>query len=65
MFGIAIGFQGYLLKKVSVPLRIIAIAGGLGLIHPSFISDIIGFCAVAVIIVLQIIEIKPEARRQA
>jgi len=62
MFGITIGIQGYLLKKISLPLRIIVIAGGLGLIHPSFLSDVIGFCIVAVIIVLQIIEIKLEKK---
>ena len=62
MFGISIGLAGYMLKKVSVPWRLIAIAGGLGLIDPGVISDIVGFLLIAAMATVQIMEWKKDKK---
>jgi TRAP transporter 4TM/12TM fusion protein len=54
MFGLAIGLEGYLLQKLVLPLRFAAIIGGLLLIDPGLISDIIGFCLIAAVIFTQV-----------
>jgi TRAP-type uncharacterized transport system fused permease subunit len=60
MVGLAAGMEGYLLRKVTVPFRLLAVAGGLLLINPSTITDIIGFGIVAFVIVIQIIGKRKE-----
>ncbi|MDR0600925.1 MAG: TRAP transporter fused permease subunit [Treponema sp.] len=58
MFGLAAGLEGYMLKKVAFPLRIIGVAGGLLLIDPGFYSDLAGFSLIALVTLFQIIGIK-------
>ena len=60
MVGLAIGLEGFMLRKISVPLRLVAIAGGLSLIDPSFVTDIIGFGLIALVITTQIIGLKRQ-----
>ena len=60
MFGIAVGLAGYLIRPVTTPWRVLIIAGGFGLIHPSIITDIFGFGLVGLVTVMQIIEWKRE-----
>jgi TRAP-type uncharacterized transport system fused permease subunit len=55
MFGLAIGFEGFMLYKLNPLLRIFAIVGGVLLIHPAPISDVIGLALLAVVVVFQII----------
>jgi TRAP transporter 4TM/12TM fusion protein len=62
MFGLAAGLEGYMLKKVSLPERIAAAAGGLLLIDPGFYSDLAGFTLITLITLLQIIGKKREAK---
>jgi TRAP transporter 4TM/12TM fusion protein len=54
MFGLAAGIEGFMLKKVSVPLRIAAVIGGLMAIDPGYVTDIIGFVLIGLVFVLQL-----------
>ena len=60
MFGLAIGLEGFLLKKLSMPWRLLAIAGGIGLIHPGIITDIFGIGAMTFITVVHVLQSKRE-----
>ena len=53
MFGIAIGMEGYCITHLPWLDRILAIIGGLTLIVPGTITDIIGFCLIGIVLVLQ------------
>jgi TRAP-type uncharacterized transport system fused permease subunit len=55
MFGLAIGLEGYMLRKLKFFERIPAIASGLLLIHPGLGTDIIGFGLVSIVVILQIL----------
>jgi TRAP-type uncharacterized transport system fused permease subunit len=54
MFGVAAGLEGYLQGNMFWPLRLVAIAGGLLLIIPGFLTDIIGIVVIAGIVLLQV-----------
>jgi TRAP transporter 4TM/12TM fusion protein len=56
MFGLAVGIEGYMLRKLTAPWRLTAIAAGLLLIHPGLLSDIIGIGLIAAVTVEQIID---------
>jgi len=58
MFGIAVGIAGYMVRKVTLPWRIAAVAGGLLLIHPSLQTDIAGLSIITAFTVVQIIQWK-------
>jgi TRAP transporter 4TM/12TM fusion protein len=60
MFGLAAGIEGFMLKKVPVPLRLAAIVGGLMAIDPGYVTDIIGFVLIALVFVLQVVGVKRE-----
>ena len=62
MFGLAAGIEGFVLKKVPVPLRFAAVIGGLMAIDPGYITDIIGFVLIALVLVFQVIGIRQEKR---
>jgi TRAP transporter 4TM/12TM fusion protein len=53
MFGLAAGIEGYMFKHAGVVERIMAIAGGLFLIHPGLASDIAGFGLIAAVTAFQ------------
>jgi len=55
MFGLAVGIEGYMLRKVALFWRLIAIVAGLLLIHPGLISDIVGIALIAVVTLAQFI----------
>jgi TRAP transporter 4TM/12TM fusion protein len=55
MFGLAIGLEGYMRKRATIIERLAAIAGGLLLIDPGIISDIVGFGLIVATVVLQLI----------
>ena len=61
MYGVAVGLEGFLFTNVSWPIRILVIAGGLCLIYPGWVTDVIGIVVVALVIVLQ----KMLSRRSA
>jgi 8-oxo-dGTP pyrophosphatase MutT (NUDIX family) len=66
MFGLGMGLEGFLRYRLSVIERLLAAAGGLCLIYPGAFTDVIGVCAVAAVIVFQLLrsrsEKKPHAR---
>ncbi|MDR2404207.1 MAG: TRAP transporter permease [Spirochaetaceae bacterium] len=53
MFGLAVGLEGYMLRRVSLAERIMAVAGGLLLIDPGIVSDLLGFAFIALVVILQ------------
>ena len=55
MFGLAAGIEGYMRRRIALPWRLAAIAGGLLLIDPGFLTDIIGFSLIALVTVTQVI----------
>jgi TRAP transporter 4TM/12TM fusion protein len=61
MFGLAAGIEGFMLKKVPVPLRLAAIVGGLMAIDPGYVTDIIGFILIGLVLVVQVIGVKQES----
>jgi TRAP transporter 4TM/12TM fusion protein len=60
MFGLAIGLEGFMLKKVILPERLMAVAGGLLLIWPGLVSDLIGLVLITAVVVLQILSTPPR-----
>ena len=53
IFGVSSGLEGYVFKKASIIERIILIGGGLLLIYPGTLTDIIGIAAVLGVTVFQ------------
>ena len=51
IFGVSSGLAGYLLDFMNWPQRILAIIGGLLLIDPAVMTDIIGIAVIAVVLV--------------
>jgi len=62
MFGLAVGIEGYLLRKVALLWRLAAIAAGLLLIDPGLLSDIAGIGLIAVVVAAQAVKF-PLRRR--
>lgn len=60
IFGVAACLNGYLYKKIPVVLRVAILAGGLCLMYPGTLTDVIGIAVVAIIVVYQ----KLSAKRQ-
>ena len=58
MFGVAAALEGFFLKKMSWYERIISAVGGLLLIYPGILTDVIGLALVAVIFAIQFIKRK-------
>ena len=58
---ISAALEGYLLKHMSWPERIMSAAGGLLLIYPGLITDSIGLALVAVVVAMQVIGKKKAA----
>ena len=53
IFGIAAALNGHLFRRVSVVLRLALAAGGLGMMIPGALTDVIGLGVVAVVVVFQ------------
>ena len=60
IFTVAAGLEGYILRKMGWPLRVLAVIGGLTLLIPGTVSDLIGLVIVAGIIALQLLQNKRE-----
>ena len=58
IFGVAAGLGGYLKGSMSIPVRAISILGGLCLIDPAPLTDIIGIVVIAAVIVFQNLKYK-------
>ncbi|MDR3139838.1 MAG: TRAP transporter permease [Treponema sp.] len=53
MFGLAVGLEGYMLRRVFLVERLLAVAGGLLLIDPGLLSDLLGFAFIILVVILQ------------
>ncbi len=58
LFCVAMALEGYLMAKLPVWLRIVSIIGGLALIIPGTVTDLIGLGVLALVIILQLIQKK-------
>ena len=58
IFGISSALEGYILSHMNWPQRIIAAVGGLLLIDPNLVTDVVGIALVAVVIVWQYLQNK-------
>ncbi len=52
MLGVCMGLMGYLASNLNMPLRLLAIFGGLLMIIPGTLTDVVGLVIVAVVIVI-------------
>jgi TRAP transporter 4TM/12TM fusion protein len=55
MFGLAAGIEGYMVRKIRLPLRLAAVAGGLLLIDPGLVTDLAGIGLIAAVTLEQVI----------
>ncbi len=60
MFGLGMGLEGFLRYRLSIPERLLSAAGGLCLIYPGAFTDVIGVCAVAAVIIFQLLRSRSE-----
>lgn len=60
MFAVSMGLIGYMQCKIAWPMRILSVIGGLALIYPGLVSDLIGLCAIAFVVVFQVLKSKKE-----
>ena len=60
MIGVAAGLSGYLVKPMNVLERVLTIAGGLCLIVPGTLTDVIGLTLIALGVVLQVVLSKKQ-----
>ena len=60
IFAVSASLEGYLLTHISWPLRIVAAVGGLLLVYPGLVTDLIGLALVAAVVVTQLITIKKQ-----
>ena len=63
MFNIAIGLEGFMLRKLGIPLRLIAVAAGLLLINPGLIYDITGISLSALVILIHVILYRRDKKK--
>lgn len=54
MIGISSSLAGYFMRRTLVWERIVLFAAGLSLIHPSYITDIVGFLVITAIVMIQL-----------
>ena len=55
MFGIAMGLEGFFRGKIHWLLRIVTVVGGLLLIYPGLVTDLVGVICVGGVVVLQLL----------
>ena len=61
MFGVAAGLEGYLKGNMHWTLRIVSVAGGLLLIYPGIVTDIIGIIVIAAVVAFQVLRSRRTA----
>ena len=62
IFGVSAALEGYFLKRMSWYERIISAIGGLLLIYPGVVTDVIGIVLVALVLILQLASGKKAAK---
>ena len=61
IFGVAAGLGGYVYQKMSLPVRLVSIVGGLTLLYPGIFSDVIGLVLIGGTILFQRMSAKKAA----
>ena len=61
IFGVAAGLEGFMLRKMNWLFRLICIGGGLGLMIPGALSDLIGLVLIGGVFAIQYVQNKKEA----
>lgn len=56
MFGVSAALEGYLLHSMKWYERVLSAIGGLLLIYPGLVTDLIGFALIAIVVVIQFFE---------
>ena len=56
IFGVSSGLEGFMLRNASWWERILSVAGGLLLIYPGIVTDVIGLALVGLVFVIQLLE---------
>jgi TRAP-type uncharacterized transport system fused permease subunit len=62
MYAVAAGLSGYFFKSMNIVERVLAIGGGLCMIIPGSLTDIIGLAAIVLVAVMQLVFRKKEAK---
>ncbi len=62
LFGIAAALNGHLFKKIPLVMRILLIGGGLSMMIPGTLSDLIGLAVIALVIVYQKVTAKNQVK---
>ena len=62
IFGVSAALEGYFLRPMSVPERLLSAAGGLLLIDPGLATDIVGLCLVGAVALVQFAIVKKQPR---
>ena len=60
LFGVAAGLEGFVLRKMNWLYRIVCLVGGLGLMIPGAISDLVGLVLIGGVFVIQYLQNKKE-----
>ena len=60
IFGVAVGLEGFVLRKMNWLYRIVCLVGGLGLMIPGAISDLVGLVLIGGVFVIQYLQNKKE-----
>ena len=65
IFGVAAGLEGFMLRKMNLLFRLICIGGGLGLMIPGALSDLVGLVLIGGVFAIQYVQNKKEALSKA
>ena len=65
IFGVSAGLEGYVFRHAAWWERLLAIAGGLLLIYPGLVTDIIGLALVGIVVVIQFLEKRHDDKVKA
>jgi UPF0716 family protein affecting phage T7 exclusion len=55
MFGLGMGLEGYYRGRLTALGRLLVVAGGLCLIYPGSLTDVIGTCIVGAVILFRVL----------
>ena len=61
IFGVAAGLEGFVLRKMNWLYRIVCLVGGLGLMIPGAVSDLVGLVLIGGVFAIQYLQNKKEA----
>ncbi len=61
IFGVAVCMNGFLFKKVHWLLRLAILAGGLAMLVPGTLTDVIGFAVLAAVVAFQFVSAKKQS----